>query len=148
MDDTWYLRLREIAQFVAVNYVDIALIKFSKPSFSRLGRFAAPNFLNLVPAEWKRQFPFSHRHVTRKRYCQIEMQRSLYRSFVIVGSQSCKSVDLLFHATLGGQDLFALRGRRFNRHKTEELEVSSNDLDEPIELKLLLREVFLIEAPQ
>src|SRR5207248_80539 len=51
-------------------------------------------------------------------------------------------------ATLDGQALFALRVRRVNPHKTEQLEVRSSDPDEPIELKLLLREVSLIEAPQ
>src|SRR6267143_1865017 len=87
IDDTRYLRLCEIAQFVSINYVDIALIKFSKPSFSCLRRFATPNFLNLVSTEWKRQFPLSHRDITRKGHCEIEMQCPFRRSLVI-GSSS------------------------------------------------------------
>ena len=142
-------RFGEVGELLATDDVDVALVELAPPPLFCLRRLAAPDALDLVAAERKRELALAHRDVARERHRQVEAQRALGGGLVVVGlGEARERVDFLLHAALRGQHLAALGRRRLDRQEAVELEVATDDVDQPVEVQLVLRQVLLVEAPQ
>src|SRR5207237_225870 len=131
----------EMAQALAVDDVDVALVELAKAAALHLRVLAAPDPLDLVAAKREGELALAHRHVAGERHGEIEAQRALRRSLVIVlRGEPGERIDLLLAAALGGQHFDPLRRGRLYRQEAEALEIASNELEQRVELQLVLRQ--------
>src|SRR5438105_15008945 len=102
VDDARDLGLGEIAQRIAIDDVDVALVELAEPASSYLRVFAAPHPLDLIAAKRKRKLALAHGDVAREWNGQVEAQSAFLGRFVFIGprGQASQRIDLLLEATL------------------------------------------------
>src|SRR2546421_4647722 len=101
VDDARDLGFREVAQRIAADDVDVALVELAEPPALHLWILAAPDALDLVATKGKGEFALAHGHVARERHREVEAQRAFGGGLVVILSgEAGKRIDLLLPPAL------------------------------------------------